>query len=118
MLKGDFVEAPPKTRKLRRGPPEPIPMAGNELVFLPLPDYFSRKIPYVVTRGLMKKWAAYFSAECLSTRVCGMVDDLRWRCHKGHEFSLSPNHIKDVGWYCPVCWPDAKRDRTAAEREK
>jgi hypothetical protein len=30
---------------------------------------------------------------------------LRWRCEKGHEFSMSAAQLRDILW-CPVCDPD------------
>ena len=43
------------------------------------------------------------AGECLSTGYRNNHTPLCWRCHLGHEWASSLNHVKDSGSWCPQC---------------
>ena len=51
----------------------------------------------------MQKLAQERGGECLSKRYRSAITKLRWRCKKGHEWSATPNNIKNNGHWCPKC---------------
>ena len=52
---------------------------------------------------VMKQWAAKKGGECLSTRYVNNMTNLKWKCNKGHIFTMKPNSIKSSRTWCPTC---------------
>lgn len=54
----------------------------------------------------MKKAAAFRGGECLSKKMGKDVyTPIKWKCARGHEFSMSPNLVLKGGHWCPECLP-------------
>jgi hypothetical protein len=54
----------------------------------------------------MKKAAEYRGGKCLSVRLGkDMYTPIKWKCHCGHEFEMSPNLVLKGGHWCPECLP-------------
>jgi hypothetical protein len=51
----------------------------------------------------MKKLARFKNGQCLSIEYFDRRTHLQWRCQNGHEWLASPESIKSVGTWCPVC---------------
>src|SRR4051812_818788 len=39
----------------------------------------------------------------LSTSYSNALQPMRWKCFEGHEFSMTFNHVKNRGQWCPIC---------------
>ena len=50
-----------------------------------------------------KAAAAFRGGECLADKIDGPYSPVRWKCHDGHEFSLSPYTVLKGGHWCPKC---------------
>lgn len=46
---------------------------------------------------------------CLSNEYVNNHTKLQWRCRKGHEFWMKPNHIASRNSWCPICRGKVKR---------
>jgi hypothetical protein len=66
-----------------------------------------------VTIADMQAIAAERGGKCLSLIYLGAVEHHRWECAIGHQFEMTPNHVKRHGndW-CPVC----REERFAQDR--
>jgi hypothetical protein len=51
----------------------------------------------------MNALAAKHQGVCLSTEYVSGKDNLRWRCHAGHEWLATPSSIKNAGTWCRQC---------------
>lgn len=64
----------------------------------------------VKTLADMQAIAAARGGTCLSTEYRSMVEALQWKCTHGHEFSLTPNYVVNLGAdWCPVCREQTRR---------
>ncbi len=41
--------------------------------------------------------------KCLSTKYINIQTKLRFQCKKGHEFEATPNDVKHLDSWCPIC---------------
>jgi hypothetical protein len=55
-----------------------------------------------LTIELMQRWAFERGGECLSTTYVNQYTPLRWRCARGHEWSVRPSNIRQGTW-CARC---------------
>jgi len=51
----------------------------------------------------MKLLAKSYGGQCLSEKYLGSRENLEWRCKNGHEWSATPNHIKNNEYWCKEC---------------
>ena len=61
-----------------------------------------------------QKWAAAHGGRCLDSVARGVLKLHRFRCVKGHVFSMRPNNVMNGHW-CPECW---KKRRAVLNRER
>ncbi len=54
----------------------------------------------------MKSAAKFRGGECLSDEFSDPYAKLRWKCHDGHEFSLTPYAVLRGGHWCDKCLPE------------
>ena len=57
----------------------------------------------------MHALAAERGGKCLSTEYVNSYVHLLWRCSKGHEWSATPDCIKNSRTWCPTCAVDGQR---------
>ena len=50
----------------------------------------------------MRRTAAAFGGECLSTHYSNAHTKLRWKCKNGHEWDAVANSVRSGTW-CPIC---------------
>ncbi len=55
------------------------------------------------TRDDLESAAKFRGGECLSADPKDPYKAAKWRCHDGHEFTLSPFTVLKGGHWCPVC---------------
>ncbi len=53
--------------------------------------------------GDMRAAASFRGGECLSGEVTDPYAKLRWKCHDGHEFEMTPYTVLRGGHWCPKC---------------
>ena len=54
----------------------------------------------------MQKAAEFRGGECVSKKLGkDMYTPIKWKCHCGHEFEMSPNLVLKGGHWCPECLP-------------
>lgn len=72
-------------------------------------DIFHKKVDYSEAYtpneiSILQGVATQHGGELISTAYLGIFEKLRWRCSKGHEFSATPNNVKNKGSWCPICY--------------
>ena len=56
----------------------------------------------------MQELAGSYGCICLSDKYLGAHVHLEWRCSNGHEWSATPNHIKNNKYWCQECEKENK----------
>ena len=68
--------------------------------------YDESKPFHKLTISDMQKAAEFRGGECISKKLGkDMYTPIKWKCHCGHEFSMSPNLVLKGGHWCPECLP-------------
>ena len=60
----------------------------------------------------MKDLAKSYRGECLSDKYLGAKTHLKWRCSNEHEWTASPNHVKNNKKWCNECDKEKKATNT------